>query len=245
MGCRVYRSADENICDPRLASIHYYSLFYGTASKSYFADGNITDVERYHERMRYAIALSQIGEETENRTGLRLILLVWGIGDVEAARSEFWVLLETHPMDYAVGFMLLQAELLLMMRAEDNAKANDTPFEPSGAHPRTLKAMHTLDKAFASVGQYMTSNFTGFDPSPVLRNLLSDVVGQHKRTLQALKEQEVRGEQLGKYGDAYAMLSKQLLGADQHPIDETARIFDMNDWTPKIYTSLMTQEVGK
>jgi hypothetical protein len=37
-------------------------MYQGKASKSYFEDTTIKEADRHAERMRYAIALSQIGE---------------------------------------------------------------------------------------------------------------------------------------------------------------------------------------
>jgi hypothetical protein len=116
-------------------------------------------------------------------------------GDVESAREQYWILLEQHPLDYAAGFLLLQSELLLMMRAQDAQESTDIEqalldkdlSTMTQVQPRTLNAMKALDKAFAAVGsQLRTSNYTGFDPSPTLTSLLTGTISTSGTNLRSV-----------------------------------------------------------
>lgn len=83
----------------------------------------------------------------------------------------------------------------------------------------------------------------------VLTTMLSDVMEENRQTLAELTAHEQQlGTKLGKFGKQFdetaKRLSEQLKVSLSKEKSSNHEKFDMNGWTPRVFTSLLNQEVS-
>lgn len=145
-----YWALDGSVGNPEQAVTHLYDAVYGKPSE----DNTTQDEERYQARREYARALGYNGRYAESC-------------------DELIKVLETNPMDFGAGFLLLDAtsNALSIQSSEGNSASSPPADAQSHSHTtlpdmqKVIKAIKAQEKVFEKISALAMNNYTGFVPA--------------------------------------------------------------------------------